>query len=50
MFSSDFELNGVCSEVCVQETLTCITKCDPTDSECVATCLRAEVDCVNREY
>ena len=50
MFSRDFELNGVCKEVCVEETFTCITNCDTTDSECITTCLRAETTCVDRKY
>ena len=50
MFFRDFELNEICSELCVEKTLTCITKCDPTDSECISICLRAEVACVNREW
>ena len=43
MFSRDLELNGVCKEVCVEETFTCITNCDSTDSECISTCLRDEL-------
>ena len=43
----DIELNEVCNELCVEKTLTCITKCDPTDSECISTCLRAEITCVD---
>ena len=49
IFARDFELNGVCSEVCVGKTLNCITNCDPTDSECISVCLRAEVICINGE-
>ena len=50
MFSSDFELNGVCKEVCVEETFKCITNCDSTDSECISICLRDELICGDREY
>ena len=50
MFSRDLDLNGVCKEVCVEETFTCITNCDSTDSECISTCLRDELTCGDREY
>ena len=50
MFSSDVELNGVCKEVCVEETYTCITNCDSTDSECIYTFLRDELTSGDREY
>ena len=49
-FSRDLELNTACREVCVEETFTCITYCDPTDSECISTCLRDELTCGDREY
>ena len=47
LFPRDFELNEVCMDVCVEEALTCIINCDPTDSECtgIITCLRAETTC-----
>ena len=50
MFSRDFELNEVCKEVCVEETFTCVTNCDQTDTECIANCLRDELTCGDREY
>ena len=49
IFVRDFELNEVCSEECVGKTLNCITNCNPTDSECISVCLRAEVICINGE-
>ena len=49
-FLRDFDLNQVCEEICVEETLACITDCDSTDSECISSCLRAEATCVGGEY
>ena len=46
-FSRDIELNEVCKELCIEETLTCLSKCDDTD--CNATCLRAEATCLDRK-
>ena len=50
VISRDIDLNAVCQEVCAEETLECITNCDPTDTECMSTCLRTEATCVDREY
>ena len=41
----DYELNTVCHDICVDETLQCIATCEPTDSECVSVCLRSEIVC-----
>ena len=50
MISSDFELNGVCKEVCVEEMAICIINCGPTDSECISSCQRDEKTCIDRKY
>ena len=50
VFSRNSELNVVCKEVCVEKTFTCITNCNPTDSDCLTTCLNAETICVDRKY
>ena len=44
-FFSDYDLSTVCYDICVEDAFNCITSCDPTDSECVYVCLRAEVTC-----
>ena len=49
-FSRDVDLNEVCKEVCVEETLACITDCDSTDTQCISNCLRAEATCLDRKY
>ena len=46
MISRDYDLNTACGDICVDETLNCITSCDPTDSECLSACLREEIVCV----
>ena len=47
LFSRDYHLNTVCHDICIEGTFKCITTCDPTDSEYVYGCLRAEVTCVD---
>ena len=42
---SDFDLNAICHENCIEETYKCIMSCEPTDSTCIYTCLRAEDSC-----
>ena len=44
---SDYELNAVCHEKCIEETLKCVMSCDPTDSTCISVCLRAEGTCLS---
>ena len=39
---SDYDLNAICHETCIAETLECIMSCDPTDTTCNSDCLRAE--------
>ena len=46
LFYSDYDLNAVCHETCIEEALECIMSCDPTDSTCISGCLRAEDTCV----
>ena len=46
LFYSDYDLNGVCHETCIEEALECIMSCDSTDSTCISACLRAEDTCV----
>ena len=41
----DYDLNTVCHDICVDETLKCISTCESTDSECLSLCLRSEIDC-----
>ena len=41
----DYNLNTVCHDICVDETLKCMATCEPTDSECVSVCLRSEIVC-----
>ena len=43
---SDLDLNAICHETCIDETLECIMSCDPTDTSCISDCLRAEDSCV----
>ena len=43
--SSDYDLNAICHETCIEETYKCIMSCEPTDSTCIYTCLRAEDSC-----
>ena len=50
LFYRDIQLNEVCKELCVEKTLTCISNCDPTDSECISDCLRADLTCGDRKY
>ena len=45
-FYSDYDLNAVCQETCIDEALECIMSCDSTDSTCISACLRAEDPCV----
>ena len=45
LFTRDYDLNTVCHDICVDETLQCIATCEPTDSECVSVCLRSEIVC-----
>ena len=45
LFYSDYDLNAVCSENCIEESLECIMSCDPTDSTCISECLRAQDQC-----
>ena len=42
---SDYDLNAICHESCIEETYKCIMACEPTDSTCIYTCLRAEDSC-----
>ena len=42
---SDYDLSTVCYDICTEDALKCISACDPTDSECVSVCLRAQVTC-----
>ena len=46
LFYSDYDLNAVCQETCIEEALECIMSCDSTDSTCISACLRAEDNCV----
>jgi len=46
LFYSDYDLNAVCHETCIEEALECIMSCDSTDSTCISDCLRAEDTCV----
>ena len=46
LFYSDYDLNAVCQETCIEEALECIMSCDSTDSTCISACLRAEDTCV----
>ena len=46
---SDYDLNIVCHETCIEETLECVMSCDPTDSTCISVCLRAEDTCLSSE-
>ena len=42
---SDYDLNAICHDTCILETYKCIMSCEPTDSSCIYTCLRAEDSC-----
>ena len=42
---SDYDLNAICHETCIEEALECIMSCDPNDSTCLSDCLRAEDSC-----
>ena len=42
----DYDLNTVCHDICFKETFECIMSCDPTDSDCVYRCIRAEAPCL----
>ena len=42
---SDYDLNAICHETCIDEALECIMSCDSTDSTCLSDCLRAEDSC-----
>ena len=47
---SDYDLNTVCNDICIEETLKCITICDSTDSECIYRCMRAEITCLESKF
>ena len=47
---SDYDLNTVCNDICIEETLKCITTCDSTDSECIYGCMRAEITCSESKF
>ena len=49
-FYSDYDLNTVCHDVCIGETHKCLMICDPTDSECIYECLRAQATCMESKY
>ena len=49
-FCSDYDLNTVCKDICIEETLKCITTCDFTDSECIYGCMRAEITCLESKF
>ena len=42
---SDYDLNAICRETCIDQALECIMSCDSTDSTCLSDCLRAEDSC-----
>ena len=44
-YSSDYDLNLVCNDICEEETLECLMACDQNDAECLSICIRAEVAC-----
>ena len=49
-FYSDYDLNTVCNDICIEKTLKCITTCDSTDSECIYGCMRAEITCLESKF
>ena len=44
-FTRDYDLNIVCGDICVEETLECVATCEPTDSECLSACFRSQNVC-----
>ena len=47
---SDYDLNTVCQDICHGETYKCLMTCDPTESECVYDCLRAQATCLESKF
>ena len=45
-FTRDYDLNIVCGDICVDETLKCVATCEPTDSECLSICFRSQNACL----
>ena len=46
IYFRDYDLNIVCGDICVDETLKCVATCEPTDSECLSICFRAQNACL----
>ena len=44
----DIELGEKCIEICVEESLLCITECN-SDTACISDCMRTEVNCEEGE-
>ena len=44
-FTRDYDLNIVCGDICVEETLKCVATCEPTDSQCLSACFRSQNVC-----
>ena len=43
--TSDYDLNIVCGDICIDETLKCVATCEPTDSICLSACFRSQNAC-----
>ena len=44
-FTRDYDLNIVCGDICIEETLKCVATCEPTDSHCLSACFRSQNVC-----
>ena len=49
-FTRDYDLNIVCGDICVDETLKCVATCEPTDSECLSICFRSQNACLESKF
>jgi len=49
-FYSDYDLNTICHDICAKETYKCLMICDPTDSECISECFRADATCLKSKH